>query len=372
MGRGGMWASCVFLLLGVAACDARIPCGALPDAAAPDLAQKCRQRPAPGVAPAVVPGYTSANPGASLGLLPQGSGIGLPTHTAAKAASPQRSAASSILGTSFYGGPSEGAQAHRFSSRCVPGKTNFARAAAPIGLGVAAVTALHTSGAIMANSSAALTLGDAAIRQLDGLFSLNDLHAAAGGAVRHQPTRFIRLDQTQALIAELANSPEVVSLKTAEGRNGGTYACRELVIAYAAWISPAFHLQVIRVFLSAAPAAPAIDAQPATAASRQLHQKRALAAAVAAGARARSGIHAQLAAGATAARVVVEVYEGAGGELHAAGRSLRHGEVVATWAQIVAHIRAGEVPADQVLALAAAATHAAFSSSTAAAQRGGV
>jgi hypothetical protein len=97
-----------------------------------------------------------------------------------------------------------------------------------------------------------ISLGNTAIRQLDGLYSLNDLHQAAGGEVKHQPTRFMRNDQTQALIAEIGNSPEMVSFKTATGRHGGTYVCRELVIAYAAWISAAFHLKVIRVFLDTA------------------------------------------------------------------------------------------------------------------------
>lgn len=97
----------------------------------------------------------------------------------------------------------------------------------------------------------ALTICNTPVRQLGGLYSLNDLHAAAGGEKRHQPSDFLRLDQTQALVSEIVNSGNHRSLEITTGRNGGTYACRELVIAYAAWISAAFHLKVIRVFLDA-------------------------------------------------------------------------------------------------------------------------
>lgn len=97
-----------------------------------------------------------------------------------------------------------------------------------------------------------LSIGNSAIRQLDGLYSLNDLHAAAGGEAKDEPNRFLRLDQTKALIAEISCSPEmgIIPTKTVRGRGKaqGTYVCRELVYAYANWISPAFYLKMIRAF----------------------------------------------------------------------------------------------------------------------------
>lgn len=116
------------------------------------------------------------------------------------------------------------------------------------------------------SQSVTFAIGDFSVRQLDGLFSLNDLHAAAGGESKHQPGKFTALESTKALVAEIGNSPDSESLRITTGRTGGTYACRELVIAYAAWISAAFHLKVIRVFLAqqTAPAAPALPAPVAT------------------------------------------------------------------------------------------------------------
>lgn len=91
----------------------------------------------------------------------------------------------------------------------------------------------------------------------DGRYCLNDLHKAAGGDKfhdgdpRHEPYQFMRNDQTQALVAEIsnsANSRNYDPVKTTRGKFGGTYACKELVYAYANWISPAFYLRVIRTF----------------------------------------------------------------------------------------------------------------------------
>ena len=85
----------------------------------------------------------------------------------------------------------------------------------------------------------------------EGRFSLNDFHRAAGGEDKHKPANWMRLDSTQALVEEISNCSDVSSknpINSKEGRYGGTYVCKELVYAYAMWISAAFQLKVIRAF----------------------------------------------------------------------------------------------------------------------------
>ena len=87
------------------------------------------------------------------------------------------------------------------------------------------------------------------IRTFENLYSLNDLHQASGSENKHAPFRFIRLETTKELIAEIEKETPN-ALKVIRGTQGGTYACEELVIAYAMWISPKFHLIVLRAFLA--------------------------------------------------------------------------------------------------------------------------
>ena len=111
-----------------------------------------------------------------------------------------------------------------------------------------------------------LLVGDAVVSIQGGLYSLNDLHRASGGEAKHQPANFLRLDTTQKLIEEItkeiSQSSDVRSaLRVINGGDQrGTYVCKELVYAYAMWVSAAFNLRVIRAFDAgvSAPAAPAI------------------------------------------------------------------------------------------------------------------
>lgn len=101
----------------------------------------------------------------------------------------------------------------------------------------------------------AIAISNVAIRQFDNLYSLNDLHKASGGEARHKPANWLQLQQTVELVDEvskdgnpsLEENQQVIQVVHG-GNKRGTYACKELVYAYATWISAKFFLQVIRTF----------------------------------------------------------------------------------------------------------------------------
>ena len=95
-----------------------------------------------------------------------------------------------------------------------------------------------------------ISILNTSIRNLDNLYCLNDLHKAAGNEKRHKPGYFTQIDQTKELIQEITRGRDIgLAIKTKRGgTNQGTYVCKELVYAYAMWISPRFSLIVIRAF----------------------------------------------------------------------------------------------------------------------------
>ncbi|WP_445406181.1 KilA-N domain-containing protein [Acinetobacter seifertii] len=107
-----------------------------------------------------------------------------------------------------------------------------------------------------------LVIGDFTIRQdEEGRYMLADLHKASGHNQKHQPAFFLRNQQTKDLIAEIEESANLQTLSESHsanlhsavkvingGDNRGTYVVKEIVYAYAMWISPKFHLMVIRAY----------------------------------------------------------------------------------------------------------------------------
>lgn len=120
----------------------------------------------------------------------------------------------------------------------------------------------------MNNNQNELIIANTTITQdSEGRYCLNDCHKASGMGDNKAPNRWYRNDQTQELIKELAitgisqtpnsdsgrkqpffeyNVEPVNVIKG--GNNPGIYVTKELVYAYAMWISPSFNLQVIRAY----------------------------------------------------------------------------------------------------------------------------
>ncbi|EAO8183698.1 KilA-N domain-containing protein [Salmonella enterica] len=84
-------------------------------------------------------------------------------------------------------------------------------------------------------------------RDVQGRYCLNDLHRAAGGEKRHSPGYWLENEQTKSLVEILGDTGIPVSVIKG-GSGQGTFVCKELVYSYAMWISPEFHLKVIRTF----------------------------------------------------------------------------------------------------------------------------
>lgn len=85
----------------------------------------------------------------------------------------------------------------------------------------------------------------------EGLFCINDLHKASGGALRHKPKEWLKSGSVMEM-ADLILKGGINPFKTEQGRYGGTYVCKEMVYSYAMWVSAEFALHVIRTFDRAA------------------------------------------------------------------------------------------------------------------------
>ena len=105
----------------------------------------------------------------------------------------------------------------------------------------------------------ALSISSISVRQDDqGRYCLNDLHKASGNNPKHKPDNFLRLDTTKELCAEIEQFSDlrtengeagIPALKTIKGgKASGTFVVKELVYAYAMWISASFSLKVIRAY----------------------------------------------------------------------------------------------------------------------------
>lgn len=95
-----------------------------------------------------------------------------------------------------------------------------------------------------------LIITDVAIRQdSQNRYCLNDLHKAAGNKPKHQPSNWLRSQQAIDLIEFLKYEESIAVIPFIVVKQGlGTFVIKELVYAYAMWVSVIFHVKVIRAY----------------------------------------------------------------------------------------------------------------------------
>lgn len=114
-----------------------------------------------------------------------------------------------------------------------------------------------------------ITISNTAIRRdAEGRYSLNDLHKAAmavGAAVASQkPSEFLRAKGATSFIEALETKAGISALDVTKGGSApGTYADELVALRYAAWINPAFEVEVYRTFRDARTGEPAPATAPA-------------------------------------------------------------------------------------------------------------
>ncbi|HCB1505771.1 TPA: KilA-N domain-containing protein [Citrobacter freundii] len=90
------------------------------------------------------------------------------------------------------------------------------------------------------------------IRSRGELFSANDLHKIAGGARGKEPSMWLENKQTKELINVICRTGipvlQVFNVLNGNTKNRGVWLCEDLMYGYAMWLSPEFHLMVIRCF----------------------------------------------------------------------------------------------------------------------------
>jgi len=82
----------------------------------------------------------------------------------------------------------------------------------------------------------------------EGRYCLNDVHKAGGGEITKAPAQWMRHGAFKELLEEIMLKSTIDPVETKPGRTGGTYVVKALVYAYAMWISPGFHLEVIEAY----------------------------------------------------------------------------------------------------------------------------